>query len=175
MFCSSMTLTFYYQATTLLIEFMCVYCLFLKGSSPVTLFIEFKCVHLLLFGGAFVSSIANGEKGWTLKFRPQSALEVWKKKKKKRICKRYFYKANKASKKTSQGSQYRCGRLRNPHPHPNPHFHIPKLTQKVFKTLVFTLFDAITTGQRTDQRTDQRTNQRTDKASFRVACPQLKD
>ena len=47
---------------------------------------------------------------------------------------------------------------------------------------VFTLSNSITTdgptdgrtNGRTDQRTDGRTDQRTDKASYRVACPQLK-
>ena len=48
----------------------------------------------------------------------------------------------------------------NPHPHPNYHTH--KQTQKVSKALVLPVFDSITTDQRTD------------KASFRVACPQLK-
>ena len=54
-----------------------------------------------------------------------------------------------------------------PHPHPNPHSPTHKHTQKVSKTLVFPLFDSIT-------MTDGRTNGRTDKASYRVACPQLK-
>ena len=53
----------------------------------------------------------------------------------------------------------------DPHPHPNP-FPTLKHTQKVSKTLVFLLFNSMTTDQRTDGRTD--------KASYRVACPQLK-
>ena len=36
---------------------------------------------------------------------------------------------------------------------------------------VFPLFDSITS---TDEPTDRPTDQRTDKASYRVACPQLK-
>ena len=38
----------------------------------------------------------------------------------------------------------------------------------------FPLFDSIITDQRTDGLTNQRTDGRTDKASYRVACPQLK-
>ena len=54
-----------------------------------------------------------------------------------------------------------------PHPHPNPP---PTLihTQKESK---YPVFNSITM---TDRRTDPRTDQRTDKASYRVACPQLK-
>merc|ERR1712042_184451 len=55
----------------------------------------------------------------------------------------------------------------NPHPNPNSHPHTHKRTQKVSKTLVFPLFDSISTDGPTDQRTD--------KASYRVACPQLKN
>ena len=51
-------------------------------------------------------------------------------------------------------------------------------TQKVSKTLVFPLFNSITMDGRTDGPTDQRTNGPTagptDKASYSVACPQLK-
>ena len=43
--------------------------------------------------------------------------------------------------------------------------------QKASKTLVFPLFGS---WSRTDQRTDGRTNGRMDKASYRVAYPQLK-
>ena len=75
--------------------------------------------------------------------------------------------------KTSDaGSQYRCGRVGRgiqPHPHPNPPPTL-KHTLKVSKTLVFPLFNSMTTDRRTDRRTDGRT----DKASYRVACPQLK-
>ena len=39
---------------------------------------------------------------------------------------------------------------------------------------VFTLSNSIITDGPTDQRTNGRTDQRTDKASYRVACPQLK-
>ena len=54
-----------------------------------------------------------------------------------------------------------------PHPHPKAPPTL-KHTQKVSKMLVF---NSITM---TDQRTDRRTDRRTDKASYRVACPQLK-
>ena len=57
----------------------------------------------------------------------------------------------------------------NPHPHPN----LPqtlKHTQKVSKTLVFPRFNSMTLDGRTNGPTDGRT----DKASYRVACPQLK-
>ena len=49
----------------------------------------------------------------------------------------------------------------NPHPHPNP-YSTRKHTQKVPKTLPM------------DGPTDGPTDGRTDKASYRVACPQLK-
>ena len=39
---------------------------------------------------------------------------------------------------------------------------------------VFPLFDSMVTDGPTDRQTDQRTDQWTDKASYRVACPQLK-
>ena len=58
----------------------------------------------------------------------------------------------------------------NPHPHPTPH-QTPLLSQthlqKASRTLVFPLFDSITS-------TDGPRDGRTDKASYRVACPQLK-
>ena len=57
----------------------------------------------------------------------------------------------------------------NPHPQSNPPPTL-KPAQKVSKTFVFPLFDLITTDGRTDGPTDGRT----DKASYRVACPQLK-
>ena len=41
----------------------------------------------------------------------------------------------------------------NPHPHPNPHPTL-KHMQKVSKTVIFLLFDSITTDQRTDGWTD---------------------
>ena len=63
------------------------------------------------------------------------------------------------------GSQYRCGRMgrgsQPPSTPNNPH------TQKAFTTIVFQVFDS-------RWRTDQRTNRRTDKASYKIACPQLK-
>ena len=58
----------------------------------------------------------------------------------------------------------------NPHPHPTPHpTHLPihRHTRKASKTLVFPLFDSITS-------TDGPMNRRTDGASYRVPCPQLK-
>ena len=39
---------------------------------------------------------------------------------------------------------------------------------------VFPLFDSMVTDGPTDGPTDRRTDGRTDKASYRVACPQLK-
>ena len=68
------------------------------------------------------------------------------------------------------GSQYRCGQVGRGIQPPSTPQRTPN-TQTYTKTLVFPLFDSITM---TDQRTDQRTNGRTDKASYRVACPQLK-
>ena len=78
-------------------------------------------------------------------------------------------------------SQYCCRRVgrgfQNPAKPQSPPL-TDKHTQKVSKTLVFPLFDSIITNGPTDQRingsTDQRTNGPTDKASYRVACPQLK-
>ena len=80
--------------------------------------------------------------------------------------------------KTSDaGSQYRCGRVgraANPHPHPKPYptpFPTQTHTQKGSKTLVFPLIDSCS---QSDRRTDEPTDRWTDKASYRVACPQLK-
>ena len=53
---------------------------------------------------------------------------------------------------------------------PTGHRPFGAAAQKVSKTLVFPLFNSMTTDRRTDGRTDGRT----DKASYRVACPQLK-
>ena len=61
----------------------------------------------------------------------------------------------------------------NPHPHPNPPPTL-KHTKKISKTLIFTLFNSMTSDGRTNGRTDGRTDGLTDKASYRVACPQLK-
>ena len=62
------------------------------------------------------------------------------------------------------------------HPMPPPPTYIPKIAPK---TLVFHFSTrALRTDGRTDGRTDRRTDGptdgRTDKASYRVACPQLK-
>ena len=57
----------------------------------------------------------------------------------------------------------------HPRPHPTP-FPTQTHTRRASKTLVFPLFDSIITDRRTDEPMDQRT----DKASYRVACPQLK-
>ena len=54
----------------------------------------------------------------------------------------------------------------NPHSHPSP-LPTQTHTQKSFKTLIFTLFYSCSQNNRP-------MDQRTDKASFRVACPQLK-
>ena len=54
----------------------------------------------------------------------------------------------------------------NPQPHPNPPPTL-KHTQKVSKTLVFPLFNSIT-------MTDGPMDGWMDKASYRVACPQLR-
>ena len=62
----------------------------------------------------------------------------------------------------------------NPHPHPMPlptPLPTQTHTQIASKTLVFPLLDLCSWM---DQRTDRQTNGRTDKASYRVACPQLK-
>ena len=48
----------------------------------------------------------------------------------------------------------------NPHPHLNPPPTL-KHTQKVSKTLVFPLFNSMTTDRQTDGPTDQRTDGRT--------------
>ena len=40
---------------------------------------------------------------------------------------------------------------------------------------VFPLFDSSVTDQPTNRRTDRPTDRRTDKASYRVACPRLKN
>ena len=61
----------------------------------------------------------------------------------------------------------------NPDPHLNSQ-PTHKHTQKVSKTLVFSLFDSIITDGQTDQQTNEPTDLRTDRASYRVACPQLK-
>ena len=71
-----------------------------------------------------------------------------------------------------------AGAAANPHPHQTP-LPIPLPTQthaqKAFKTLVFPLLDSCSrTNGRTDGPTDGRTNRRIDKASHRVAYPQLK-
>ena len=75
------------------------------------------------------------------------------------------------------GSQYRCGRVgrgSQPPSTPNTHSNTDTYTRS-FKTLVFLLFDSCSwTNGPTDQQTDGPTDQRTDKASYRVACPQLK-
>ena len=58
----------------------------------------------------------------------------------------------------------------NAHPHPMPHptpFPTHTQTRKASKTLIFPLFDSC-------PRADQRTDRRMDKASYRVACPQLR-
>ena len=69
----------------------------------------------------------------------------------------------------------------NPEPHPDSHpTHMH--TRKVSKTLIFPLFDSIITDGPTDRRTQVSTDEqnngptdrRKDKASYRVACPQLK-
>ena len=60
----------------------------------------------------------------------------------------------------------------NPHPHSNPHLtplHTV-LHKKYLKRSYFSLFDLIITEGRKDGPIDQWT----DKASYRVACPQLK-
>ena len=78
----------------------------------------------------------------------------------------------KSEKTSDAGSQYRCGRVgRGIQPPSTQRPPILKHTQKVLKTLVFPLFNSITM---TDGPTDQWTNGRTDKASYSVACPQLK-
>ena len=58
----------------------------------------------------------------------------------------------------------------NPHQNPIPHPPTHKHTQKVSKTLVFPLFNSMTPDRRMDGPMDRQT----DKASYRVACPQLK-
>ena len=59
----------------------------------------------------------------------------------------------------------------NPHPYPIP---LPTLTHtKSIKNARFPTFQLDDPG-RTDGRTDGPTDRRTDKASYRVACPQLK-
>ena len=58
----------------------------------------------------------------------------------------------------------------NPHPHPTPlptPLPTQTHTQKASKMLVFPLFDSWS-------QTDGPTDRRMDKASYRVACPQLK-
>ena len=75
---------------------------------------------------------------------------------------------SRGSDKTSDtGSQYRCGRvgrgIQPPSTPQVPHSH----TQNASKTLIFELFDSCS-------QTDGRTDGPTDKASYRVACPQLK-
>ena len=60
----------------------------------------------------------------------------------------------------------------NPHPHPRPphsHSNTQIITTAASKMRVFALFNSIIT----DGRTNGRTNGRTDKASYKVACPQL--
>ena len=87
------------------------------------------------------------------------------------------------AKETSDaGSQYRCGRvgrgIRPPSiPTSNTQTYTKSIENARFPTFQLDHHDGRTNGP-TDQRTDQRTNgptdQRTDKASYRVACPQLK-
>ena len=70
------------------------------------------------------------------------------------------------------GSQYRCGRVGRgvqPPSHPRPphtHSNTQTITIATSKMRVLTLFKSIVT--------DPRTNKPTDKASYTVACPQLK-
>ena len=57
----------------------------------------------------------------------------------------------------------------NPHPHPRPphtHSDTQTITTAGSKRRIYALFNSITTDGPTDRRTD--------KASYRVACPQLK-
>ena len=72
----------------------------------------------------------------------------------------------------TRGSQYRCGRVgRGIQPPSTPIAPtINTQTKKGIKNVLFPIFDSWVTDGRMDQRMDGRS----DKASHRVACPQLK-
>ena len=111
---------------------------------------------------------------------------IHKKKEKKREKKKEKKKKKKEKKeKTSDaGSQYHCGRVgrgiqppSTPQPTSNTQTYTKSIENARFPTFQLDHHDGRTNGPtdgRTNGRTDQRTDQRTDKASYRVACPQLK-